>query len=240
MRGENRTGRGAWRALVQALPWAYADLPAGDPVRAGAPEAGRLLRGILEPLRDASGRIPADVLWRHDLSAHQAEWLRGGGCARVMERIADEALAEGRYESDPRACVPELVGRVARHLGVQEAPAAYYLQVPALDAPTDRRVRRWRGWSRQELRAAGAVLAERGLLVEDKRPRAGRTVFLPGPWAHAAAPLPPMERWKVPLLGARLSADGDTVQDTQLPEHTLPDLFALAWRRVTGGQAPVG
>ncbi|MEU7318433.1 hypothetical protein [Streptomyces sp. NPDC007083] len=240
VRGENRTGRGAWRALVQALPWAYADLPAGDPVRGGAPEAVRLLRGVLEPLRDASGRIPADDLWRHGLSARQAEWLRGHVCARAMARIADGSLAEGRYESDPRACVPELVERVARHLGVDEAPAAYYLQVLALEAPTDRRVRRWMSWSPRELRAARAVLVGRGLLVEDKRPRAGRTAFLPGPWAHAAAPLPPMERWKAPLLGAALSADGDTVQDVPLPAHTLPDLFALAWRRMTAGQAPAG
>ncbi|MGG8406043.1 hypothetical protein ACM614_05215, partial [Streptomyces sp. 12297] len=75
-------------------------------------------------------------------------------------------------------------------------------------------------------------------VVEDKRPRAGRGVFLPGPWARAAKPLPPMECWKAELHGARLTADATEVTGMPLPVATLPELFAAAWHRVESKDAP--
>ncbi|MCX5008898.1 hypothetical protein OHB05_40960 [Streptomyces sp. NBC_00638] len=107
-----------------------------------------------------------------------------------------------------------------------------------LPAPSDRNVRRWNAWTPARHKAAAADLVARGLVVEDRRARAGRTLFLPGPWAHAKKPLPSTETWKAPLIGARLSADGNEVSAFELLPGTLPELFTEAWRLVRGAQGP--
>jgi hypothetical protein len=104
--------------------------------------------------------------------------------------------------------------------------------------PSDRNVRRWNAWTPARHKAAAAELLARGLVVEDRRARAGRTLFLPGPWAHGKKPLPPMESWKAPLVGAQLSADGTAVRAFELFPGTLPELFTEAWRLVARGEGP--
>lgn len=155
-----------------------------------------------------------------------------------MARITAGDLPPGRYESDPRACVPGLVAEAAAGLDLSEDAAALYLQLLLLPVPSDRNVRRWNAWTPARHKAAAAQLVARGLVVADRRPRAGRTLFLPGPWAHAKKPLPPMECWKAPLTGACTSADGSEVTAFELLPGTLPELFAEAWRRVRDGEGP--
>ncbi|MFK0256586.1 hypothetical protein [Streptomyces sp. NPDC090445] len=224
-------------ALFTGLTWAYADLPAGDPVRAGAPEAVRHLRRVL-----AGGDSPARVLRagvvHGDRGGARWDWLTDGTCDRIMARITADDLPAGRYESDPRACAPDLVADVAETLGLSEDAAALHLQLLTLPVPSDRNVRRWNAWTPARHKAAAAELLAHGLAVEDRRARAGRTLFLPGPWAHAKKPLPPMESWKAPLTGARLSAAGTEVRGIRLSPGTLPELFAEAWRLVRRGQGP--
>ncbi|WP_328443959.1 hypothetical protein OG780_01890 [Streptomyces sp. NBC_00386] len=58
------------------------------------------------------------------------------------------------------------------------------------------------------------------------------------PWAHTKKPLPPMETWKAPLIGAELSVSGDAVWAFDLLPDTLPTLFTEAWRLVRGGRGP--
>ncbi|MGK5544809.1 hypothetical protein ACSNOH_08760 [Streptomyces sp. URMC 127] len=228
-------------ALFTGLPWAYADLPAGDPVRDGAPEVVRVLRKVLARKDSPAGVLRSGIVHGRGGSARW-DWLTGGACDRLMGRITAGDLPPGRYESDPRACAPGLVAEVADGLGLSGDAAALYLQLLALAVPSDRNVRRWNGWAPARHRAVVAELAGRGLVVEDKRARAGRSVFLPGPWAHAAKPLPPMECWKAPLLGAVISGGGGSAraQVTALPPlpGTLPELFAAAWGRVRGGDRP--
>ncbi|MET9591820.1 hypothetical protein ABZY45_12695 [Streptomyces sp. NPDC006516] len=224
-------------AVFTGLAWAYADLPAGDPVRGGAPETVRHLRKVL-----AGGDSPARVLHtgliRGGRGSRRLDWLTDGVCDRVMARIASGDLAPGRYESDPSACVPDLVADVAKTLDLPEDAAVLHLQLLLLPVPSDRNVRRWNAWTPARHRAAEAELVTRGLVVEDRRARAGRGVFLPGPWAHAKKPLPPMEAWKAPLVGGRLSADGSEVTAFELLPGTLPELFTEAWRLVRAGQGP--
>ncbi|MER6140398.1 hypothetical protein ABT174_10095 [Streptomyces sparsogenes] len=298
--------------VVPHLSWVYAGLPAGDPVRDGAPGLVRLLLErlahpglLLRAGRPAAGvgRTVADLHERFgfrpyagperldvasiddgltvvtdgavDRRGYQSpptlyfrpayhgadersrtlaaaisdsggslddlplvEWLRGPACARIVERIESAALPAGAYESNPAASAPEVVARVAGSLGVEEDPAALYLQLLALPAPTDRNVRAWNGWKADRHQKAAAVLVERGLVVEDKRPRAGRKVFLPGEWIHAKKPYQPMEAWKAELIGVRRSYNGRLENPLPLPTRTLPELFAHAWALVENGSGP--
>ncbi|MFF3849120.1 hypothetical protein [Streptomyces sp. NPDC002328] len=224
-------------ALFAGLSWAYADLPAGDPVRAGAPEAVRHLRKVFG-YRESRAHLLRGAVMRGNRGSIRWDWLMDGACDRVMARITADDLPPGRYESDPRACVPDLVADVVATLDLTEDAAALYLQLLLLPKPSDRDVRRWNAWTPARHKAAAAELVSRGLAVEDRRPRAGRTLFLPGPWAHAKKPLPPMESWKAPLIGAELSADGSEVKAFDLLPDTLPELFAQAWELTRRGKGP--
>ncbi|MEU5612207.1 hypothetical protein AB0H03_26345 [Streptomyces sparsogenes] len=298
--------------VVPYLSWVYAELPAGDPVRDGAPGLVRLLLErldhpglLLRAGRPAAGvgRTVADLHERFGFRPYAGperldvasiddgltvvmdgavdrrgyrspprlyfrpayhgddersrtlaaatsdsggslddlplvEWLRGPACARIVERIESAALPAGAYEANPAASAPEVVARVAGSLGVEEDPAALYLQLLALPAPTDRNVRAWNGWKADRHQKAAAVLVERGLVVEDKRPRAGRKVFLPGEWIHAKKPYQPMEAWKAELIGVRRSYNGRLENPLPLPTRTLPELFAQAWALVENGSGP--
>ncbi|MFE2531565.1 hypothetical protein [Streptomyces sp. NPDC059371] len=225
-------------AVFAGLVWAYPDLPAGDPVREGMPEVVRHLRELLAA-GDAAARLLNESMARYSLGNRRSDWLTDGTGDRITARVAAGDLPPGRYESDPRACVPDIVADVVATLGLSEDAAALYLQLLLLPAPSDRNVRRWNAWTPTRHKAAAAELTARALVVEDRRPRAGRTLFLPGPWAHAKKPLPPMETWKVPLIGAQLHFSGDEVRAFELLPDTLPALFTEAWRLVRGGQGPV-
>jgi hypothetical protein len=227
--------------LLTAVPWAYAELPAGDPVREGAPELVRFLHRTLARA-DSPGRLLREGLSPEARRGAQLVWLTGATCDRMMTRIESGALPEGTYESDPRASAPAVVAEAAGHLGLSRDAAALYLQLLVLPSPTDRHVRRWNGWTAGRHREAAAELVERGMVVRDKRPRAGRDVFLPGPWVTSGRPrwglkpAPPLEGWKVPLLDA-LTGGGKVTHLPPFPD-TLPELFGRALRLVSEGNGP--
>lgn len=167
-----------------------------------------------------------------------AEWLRGPACASIVERIEGTSLPSGSYESNPLLSAPDVLGQVVDGLGVDEDAATLYLQLLTLYAPSDRNIRLWNGWKAARHQKAAAVLVERGLVVEDKRSRAGRRLFLPGEWIHAKKPYQPMEAWKAELLGVPRSYNGRLENPLPLPTRTLPELFARAWELVEGGRGP--
>ncbi|MFD7765935.1 hypothetical protein [Streptomyces sp. NPDC059787] len=297
--------------VVPNLFRVYAELPAGDPVRAGAPGLVRALRerlnhpGLLLDaghLHPTTGRGVADVHDRfgsrpyagpepldvasvddgltvvvdgvvdrrgirsgpklyfrpafygddersrtlrearsdspYDPDVELVEWLRGPACARIVERIEDSSPPPGTYETNPVLSAPDVLGRAAGGLGVDEDAAALYLQLLTLYAPSDRDIRTWNGWKPARHQKAAAVLAEHGLAVEDRRARAGRGLFLPGEWIHAGKPYQPMEAWKAELLGVKRSYNGRLENPLPLPTRTLPELFARAWELVEGGRGP--
>ncbi|PWS42756.1 hypothetical protein DKT74_20370, partial [Streptomyces sp. ZEA17I] len=137
------------------------------------------------------------------------------------------------YEADPRHSCPELVERVAEELGVGTDAAALHLQLATLAAPTDRNVRRWNGWSAEQHRQAAAELLATDAVVEAKRARAGRTLFLPGDWTEIGAPHLPLEKAKLathavwPLYGDRVVAPFVRI----LPTAPLHEMFTEAWER---------
>ncbi len=135
------------------------------------------------------------------------------------------------YAQDPTSVVPDLVREVAADRGLSEDAAALYLQLLALPDPTDRNCARWTGWKPARLKKARAELAATDLVVEAKRARAGRTLFLPGPWRDLKGSALPIEAWKEGLFPVPGNARA-------VPHLPLPELFARAWKRIQDGDSP--
>ncbi|MEU9451981.1 hypothetical protein [Streptomyces sp. NPDC048277] len=171
-----------------------------------------LLEGLLGPGRRSGPRTLRTIL--------------GDDLARAL-------AAEGAagYAQDPSVSVPALVAEVAAAHGLGADAAALYLQLLALPDPTDRNCARWTGWRPARTKKARAELAATDLVVEAKRPRAGRTLFLPCGWLDLKAPALPVETWKEALYPV---SDGNRT----LPLLPVPELFARAWERVRAGEAP--
>ncbi|MBL7254254.1 hypothetical protein [Paractinoplanes lichenicola] len=131
---------------------------------------------------------------------------------------------------DPRVSAPQVVAEVAERHGLDTDTAAYYLQVLTLPDPTDKAVQGFNGWKLAAVRKAQQALVAAELLVQAKRERAGRPVFLPGGWQATRAPRLPVESWKEQFLIG--------VGKAQTVAQPLPDLFAAAWARVTAGDVP--
>ncbi|MFD5658736.1 hypothetical protein [Streptomyces hirsutus] len=132
---------------------------------------------------------------------------------------------------DPTRAVPDLVAEAVDALGLSTDAAALYLMLLALPDPTDRNCVRWTEWKPVRVKKARAELAATDLVVEAKRSRAGRTLFLPCGWLERGAPGLPLETWKerlYPVAGSTRT----------LPHLPVPALFAAAWARVRGGDAP--
>ncbi|MGW5634669.1 hypothetical protein [Streptomyces sp. NPDC003832] len=175
-----------------------------------------LLEGVTGPLRGAGMRSLRNLL-SDDLARTVAAGIDPDGPAG--------------HAQDPTVSVPELVAEVAAARGLGEDAAALYLQLLALPDPTDRNCARWTGWKPARLKQARAELAASGLVVEAKRPRAGRTLFLPGGWRDLKGSALPVESWKEGLYPIH-----DHVR--AVPLLPLPELFARAWARVLDGDPP--
>ncbi|WP_228033775.1 hypothetical protein [Streptomyces spongiae] len=135
------------------------------------------------------------------------------------------------WAQDPTLSAPDLVTEVASVLGLGADAAAHYLQLLALPDPTDRNCVRWTGWKPARMKQARAELAATDLVVEAKRPRAGRGLFLPGAWLGFTSGSLPVEAWKRQLYPI-------TDYEPAVPMTSVADLFARAWTRVRDGDAP--
>ncbi|MFE5601060.1 DNA-binding protein [Streptomyces coelicoflavus] len=156
--------------------------------------------------------------------------------------IAGARDADGLWwPQDPARSVPDLVGEAAKRYGLGEDAAVLYLMLLAMPDPTDRNTARWTGWGGQRggtarLRAARAELAATDLVVEGSRPKAGRTLFLPGGWTQPPNPHLPLERWKLPLYDL---LDGEApVLGVVVPTRPVAALYREAWQRVQDGHGP--
>ncbi|MEU6992263.1 hypothetical protein ABZ953_16580 [Streptomyces sp. NPDC046465] len=132
---------------------------------------------------------------------------------------------------NPLIGAPCAVTEARERFGLSEDAAVVYLMLLALPDPTDRRQAAWTGWQPARLKKARAELAATELVVEAKRSRAGRSLFLPGGWLDRSAPLLPVETWKTPLLPERSAR-------FEVPDRPVPELYAHAWRRIVEGDLP--
>ncbi|WP_345672910.1 hypothetical protein, partial [Streptomyces phyllanthi] len=166
---------------------------------------------------------------------------RGTGM-QTLRTILDDGLARALsagtapdgpfgHAQDPTVSVPALVAEVAAAHGLSEDAAALYLQLLALPDPTDRNCARWTGWKPARLKKARTELAATDLVVEAKRLRAGRTLFLPCGWLDLKSPALPVETWKEGLYTVRSHARA-------VPLLPVSELFTRAWDRVRAGDAP--
>ncbi|MFG2682488.1 hypothetical protein [Streptomyces sp. NPDC048392] len=156
--------------------------------------------------------------------------------------VAGGRDGDGRWwPQGPGRSVPDLVTEVAERHGLGEDAAVLHLALLAMPDPTDRDTARWTGWGGQRggtarLRAARAGLAATDLVPEGTRPKAGRSLFLPGGWTRPAGPHLPPERWKPPLCDL---LDGEApALGVVVPPRPAADLYREAWQRVLDGDEP--
>ncbi|GAA4078689.1 hypothetical protein GCM10022284_13270 [Streptomyces hundungensis] len=211
-----------WGPLVVCAPGGESFL---RPAAVADPEAWRRVREVA----DLSGELD-----------RVAPLLVGGGLERMMRRSLSGAVPTGAYEADPRQSCPELVARVAQELAVGPDAAALHLQLATLAAPTDRDVRRWNGWSAARHAEVRRELLGTGAVVEARRARAGRTLFLPGDWTELKAPHLPLETVKLAAHAVRpLRGNGILAPFLRiLPTAPLHEMFAQAWARQSGTNQP--
>ena len=139
---------------------------------------------------------------------------------------------------DPAVSAPGVVNQVVTYLKISHDAARYYLQMLGLMYPTDADIRRWNSWDAATLRAAVAELADRGLIVEGHRARAGRSWFLPGAWLEGRKKDRPVEEWKARhyLLWQ------DMKVRPVLPGSPLlmpiAQLYQQVWQRYIAGDVP--
>jgi hypothetical protein len=156
--------------------------------------------------------------------------ILGDDLSRAVHAGLGPDAPEG-YAQDPGRSAPELVAEAAAAHGLSDDAAVRYLQLLALPDPTDRNCARWTGWKPARLKRARAELAGTGLVIEAKRSRAGRTLFLPCGWRELKSPALPVEIWKEGLYPVR-------GYERAVPVLPVPELFHRAWQRVRDGDAP--
>ncbi|MEV5731041.1 hypothetical protein AB0N50_35455 [Streptomyces pharetrae] len=175
-----------------------------------------LVQGLVGPARGHGMRALRTIL--------------GEDLARAVAAGTDAEGPTG-YAQDPAVGAPDLVAEVAQAHGLGADAAALYLQLLALPDPTDRNCARWTGWKPARTKKARAELAATDLVVEARRARAGRTLFLPCGWLDLKSPALPVEVWKQELYPVGPHARA-------VPLVPLPELFRRAWERVRAGDAP--
>jgi hypothetical protein len=155
--------------------------------------------------------------------------LRSDAFGEFAARVTETAVPEAGFEANPLASAPKLVAKVTKELGISDEAAVLYLQLLALAEPTQAKVQAWNGWKPKQYQAAVAELAKKKLVVEGKRERAGRAVFIKGGYTKGDRQNLPMEEWKQPfykLLDRHIALE---------PCHLL---FARAWKRFDDGDKP--
>lgn len=170
--------------------------------------------------------------------ARNAIEMRSEAMTQLQELNRNNPVPDGSWDQNPLLSAPELVSSVAKKLKMEEPSACLYLQILALLDPTVAHLRAWNNWTPKQLKSAVQPLIENEHLVEAKRARAGRTMFLPGGWEALKTPNLPLETWKLKLYD--LTPERLELYRHRLiaPKNITSELFQRAWERVTHGDPP--
>lgn len=148
--------------------------------------------------------------------------------AALGTHLSTDGVQNPGWEQDPSRSVPHLVEECARAFGLGEDAAALYLMLLALPDPSDRNVKAWTGWKPTRFKQAEAELGASGRVLRATRPRAGRSLFLPGAWQERKPPRFPVEVAKLGLLPLARE-HRSTSHLAAVPSAPLPSLFTRAW-----------
>ncbi len=151
-----------------------------------------------------------------------AQLIMSDAFAALGTHIGETEVPEGGFEANPLASAPKLVAKVAKAHGISSEAAALYLQTLALAEPTQKNVTTWNGWSAKQYTAAAAELVKKKLVVEGKRERAGRTIFIKGGYTKGDHQNLPTEEWKLPFYAGL---------DRNIPHEPTHQLFERAYKR---------
>jgi hypothetical protein len=173
------------------------------------------------------------------MTPHFVISMRSDGMTGLMESNRKPKTEDGLWEQYPLHSVPALVTECSKQLKVDEMAAALYLQILALSDPTSANLKLWNGWSTKQIQSFSATLLEKELLVEAKRERAGREIFLPGGWEPLKTPNLPIETWKLPMFGyENIEPLRGGMAEFIVYEGPIACLFENAWNRWKAGDVP--
>jgi hypothetical protein len=165
--------------------------------------------------------------------------IRGAAFDRLISQNEHPAIAVGAWDQNALLSVPDIVTQAAGQFGIRKESASLYLQVLALPDPTQKNLCTWNSWSTKQLAEYAQELIAKELVVQAKRSRSSRDIFLPGGWEALAAPNLPIESWKLPMYGYQnteaLRGGG---AEMIVWQETVDELFQRAWQRVCTGDAP--
>ncbi len=168
-----------------------------------------------------------------------SRFLLADDAAAIAERAASSPVARGpgrrtRRHRSLNSCSGSTTPLDLTH------SARLFLQLLALPSPTKAAIQRWNGWTGTVLARAAKPLVDAGLGIAAQRRRAGRDVFLGGPWTTLPAPDLPVEAWKLEMYGASMLPDGSVAKplDRLVPMRPIHELFTQAWARWEAGDRP--
>ena len=165
--------------------------------------------------------------------------LKSPGFQKLAMAILANDIPAGAWPNNPLHTAPKVVEEIKKKHKLSDDAALAYAQLLALPDPTTANMRTWNDWTAARIKKATAELIKQKLVMEAKRARAGRNVFLPGEWAELKAPWLPIETWKLPHLTESDLDSGQTYPvGGPMVLRPFEDLFAAAWQRVLDGDMP--
>lgn len=255
------------RTLLSATLSLARDLTTTTPA---APTQAHHLANHLEALTTAADPR-SDNTWHQDIdlpftgpvedSPHTHNILNHTAAPHIMDTGAASALHNGLFapwgtelrdiathgipragnRNDPRVSTPETVDAMTTDLTVSPDAATYLLQLLTLTDPTDRNIREWNHWTKNQLDTTRTELLTTlpDHLIEAKRAHAGRTLFLTGTWWPGRQNTPGIEEWKTEFHPVRLWAGKAWTYIPGTPSFLPPaTLFRAGWRRWRAGDRP--
>jgi len=165
--------------------------------------------------------------------------LQSLGFKKLEKSITGKEYEAGAWLQNPLLTAPGVVEEIRKKWKLTEDAGVLYAQLLALPDTTTANLRQWNDWSAARVKKAAVVLTEKDLVLEAKRSRAGRDIFLPGEWIELKSPWLPIEAWKIShLLEQDLEITEPYPFGGPLVLRPFEDLFAAAWQRIKDGDEP--